>query len=98
MGGHWGDSSSECESVILHWDGTGWTEIYRDTVFSLEAVWGLASNDVYAAGFWGVILHWDGNFWSRVQCGTDKKFSGLWGTGNEIWVVSNLGGILHHVK
>lgn len=54
-------SSSDVYAVgsfgtILHYGGTGWSEMTSGTIQGLDAVWGTASSDVYAVGDYGIIL------------------------------------------
>jgi hypothetical protein len=59
-----------------HLPGTGW----------LYAVWGSASNDVWAVGTNGLILHWDGTQWLTVPSGTTENLYGIAGTASDdVW-------------
>ena len=115
----WGASADDVYvtndiNPLMHWDGTSWTEIaetvsdtYPYTMYTLDAVWGSSSNDVFAGGasfsqsYGDEILHWDGTSWSRMQA-TPISVSGLWGSGpNDVyasgwfWLGDNQGGLLH---
>jgi hypothetical protein len=57
----WGTASNDVyavgwNSTILHYDGTGWSQLTSRTDVWLEGVWGTASGDVYAVGRYGIIL------------------------------------------
>ncbi|MDY6953255.1 MAG: hypothetical protein SWE60_17235, partial [Thermodesulfobacteriota bacterium] len=51
-------------SIILHYDGTGWSEMDTGTLQPVWGIWGSSGNDVYAVA--GTILHYDGANWSRM--------------------------------
>ena len=71
-------SNGFASTAAMHWDGAGWTamEVPSPGVDSfLEAVGGVASNDVWAVGRWDrhktyesetLVLHYDGTSWTRV--------------------------------
>ena len=61
-------------ALILHWDGTSWTQqpIPGDTGFSLAAVSATSASNAWAVGAitsngsqQTLILHWDGTSWTR---------------------------------
>jgi hypothetical protein len=65
--------SATFQSLILHWDGTTWTQVptpsgigYRSRLFAVSAV---STSDAWAVGYYGIdrslILHWNGTTWSR---------------------------------
>ena len=45
----------------------------------LRAVWGTASDNVFAAGARSFILHYDGTRWERMQAGTTRQIRDLYG-------------------
>jgi hypothetical protein len=69
-------------TLTMHWDGAQWTQIPSPNALTpsgstysqrLEAVAAIASNDVWAVGFYRVgnlehplTMHWDGSKWSLV--------------------------------
>ncbi|MCB1162855.1 hypothetical protein KDL67_09240, partial [bacterium] len=57
--------------TLLHYDGTGWSELDSATPFDLLAVWAAADDDLWVAGDNGVCRHWNGATW------TDYDFTGL---------------------
>ena len=62
----WGSSGNNVfaggDSVILHYDGTGWSgPIYDQFSRSIYAIWGSSGNDIY---FGGGGLHYDGQHWA----------------------------------
>lgn len=63
--------------LILHWDGTQWTEfdapISNEYLNALNGIVALDSNDVWSVGTYGLsgvsrpaALHWDGITWSSI--------------------------------
>ncbi|MEP0861822.1 MAG: hypothetical protein HRF52_10350 [Ignavibacterium sp.] len=80
---------------IAIWNGNNWTE-YRDdyflsrgdTVYPLRAVWGSASNDVWAVGDFGTIIHWDGKEWKKIKSPLDLSLNDVWGTdANNVYIL-----------
>ena len=76
---------SSCSSVS--W--TQWQEMDSPTTEVLHAVWGFASDDVYAVGNYGTIIHYDGTEWNTMS-GTSHHFESVWGaSADDVWVVGN---------
>jgi hypothetical protein len=66
------DRTQANSGVIDHYDGVHWTEQLRLPNTQLDAVWGDAPNDVYAAGGHndrsaGALFHYDGTGWSEIS-------------------------------
>jgi hypothetical protein len=70
----------ERETLILHWDGTGWSRVLSPNPGSgwneLDSVTAVSPTDVWAVGDSNdlatpvndtLILHWNGTRWSHVQ-------------------------------
>jgi hypothetical protein len=77
--GSYFDSSNVGHTLVLHWDGTAWSQVASSTPAGtsggLRDVTEVASNDVWAVGFtvnntdgtYGTLAeHWDGSTWSVV--------------------------------
>jgi Tol biopolymer transport system component len=63
----------------------------------LNAVWGSASNDVYAVGDYGTIVHYDGTQWQLMDSGTTRGLGGVWGSSpTSVFAVGAGGVILHY--
>ena len=66
---------------------------------TLRAVWGAASNDVWAAGDAGTLLHFDGANWSAptpIGAATNQDLYGLYGTSaTDAWAVGLSGALVH---
>ncbi len=69
------DSYGDFHALVLHWDGSSWTNSTLPSSISspigdLESVTMITSNDVWALGSTitgGILLiHWDGTSWSEV--------------------------------
>ncbi|MCC6810999.1 MAG: hypothetical protein IT381_26450 [Deltaproteobacteria bacterium] len=70
-------------AIALHSTGGVFTPLTMPAppTTSLHAVWGLASNNVYAVGRNGNILHWDGDDWAPETSGTPLSLWGIWASG-----------------
>lgn len=85
VGGDAGDVGSE--PVVLHYDGTAFTEVVIDPAemprapASLFKVWGI-DDTLFALGQGGQIVQHDGTAWrdSPAGAGADQDFVSLWGT------------------
>ncbi len=74
-----GMAGNEDRSLVLHWNGTAWSQVpspnpSTDGENLLTAVSAVSSQDVWAVGQWyrsrpsyrTLILHWNGTKWTRV--------------------------------
>jgi hypothetical protein len=52
--------------TILHYNGSAFQRVESPTTNPLYAVWGVAANDVYAAGY-NTVLHWNGTAWKAMS-------------------------------
>jgi hypothetical protein len=76
-------------SLVLHWDGTAWSNMAVPSYTNATALWGSGPNDVYVTGgvasaHWDPtqweLLHWDGAQWAIVSITGSKATSiGGWG-------------------
>jgi hypothetical protein len=60
--------------------GAAWTAIPTGVANRLNAVWGTASDDVFAAGTLGTILHWNGTGWRPMYTGITENLVSISGT------------------
>ena len=76
-------------SVLIHWDGAEWTRTRVDGLQSLNGVWGLDAEHVYAVGEGDSlgrqvprILRWDGSVWTEMPVGLEEggQLYAVWGT------------------
>ncbi len=108
----WGSSDTDIFIVgrglndpsIEHYDGIDWVDMPCPTLShdNLYAVWGSASNDVYAAGdLYEKILHYDGIEWSIIEMDVLNngfpQFFGIWGSSNDnVFMVGDRGTIINY--
>jgi hypothetical protein len=103
LSGVWGSSPSDvwitAQDVMLHWNGSGWTEFAMTlpSYGGLTSVWGSGPSDVWVAEDNGGVSqfdHWDGSTWSAVNGPAGGTPGGvLWGSGpNDVWSVGGLNG------
>lgn len=72
----------------MHWD---WTNPQPHGK-RVEAVWGLAQNDVWAVGEEGLVMHFDGLSWTTEDRPTQSALLALWGLNrDDVWAVGNEG-------
>ncbi|NJO16062.1 MAG: choice-of-anchor D domain-containing protein [Thioploca sp.] len=84
-------------SVVQAVEMAGWEVITPRLNKNFYAVWGSASNDVFAVGGTGLIFHYDGYQWSEMDSGVLSDFYGIWGTsGTNVFAVGMEGTILHY--
>ena len=84
----------ELESIILHYDGLGWSKIYSsENSVSLLGIWGSSSTDIFAVGDYGVVLHYDGSTWTEMDSvETTSLLWDVWGTsGSNVFAVGGDG-------
>jgi hypothetical protein len=106
--GVWGSSSSDVYAVgepaitfptsglVLHWDGTSWSQLTIPDVPTLRAVWGSGPRDVFAVGGGGTVLHYDGSTWKIMAAPKTQSLNGVWGTGpGDVFAVGT-GAIMHY--
>jgi hypothetical protein len=90
----------EVQGIILHYNGTDWTEFgtpEQDLLFN--GVWSAAPNDVFAVGQRGLraaAYHFDGTAWTRMEVPPVGQLYDVWGTsGTDVYAVGNRT-ILHY--
>jgi hypothetical protein len=74
--GSYHNSSDVSQTLILHWNGTTWTQVASPSPAqssSLTSVAATSASDAWAVGFYytgtadqSMILHWDGASWTQV--------------------------------
>lgn len=79
--------------VIVHSDGTSFTQMESGTLKSLAHLWGTSDSDIWTGGLDGTLLHYDGTSWSPVDSGTTRTlnaFSPAAGDGKDLtWLAQN---------
>jgi hypothetical protein len=87
------------QGVILHYDGTSWTEVQPAMAnIAYSAVWAAAANDVFVVGNTndqGVILRFNGTDWREMPAPPVGPLLDVWGSsGSDVYAVG-VGTILH---
>jgi len=80
VGGFQNNETFAFESLVLHWNGTAWSEVEHPNPGSMDTyLWGASatsSEDVWAVGDYytaargndhTLVLHWNGKRWSKVR-------------------------------
>lgn len=81
--------------TALRWDGEAWHPSLTNDNVSWNDVWGLSSDDVWAATETG-LAHWDGTAWSRNGLPTGDLLA-VWGIArDDVWAVGYGGKALHY--
>jgi hypothetical protein len=84
----WAAGGTVDHGLVVHSDGSSWTEVETGAPAMLWWVYGFAADDVYAVGEQGLILHYDGESWQRAESGTHRSLYGVWGaSGDDVWIV-----------
>lgn len=75
-------------AFAVHGHGTSWVEYTISSSDSpFQAVWGSASNDVWAIGLAGHLWHWNGTAWSSETTLSSFAPYGMWGnSASNVWV------------
>jgi len=88
-------------AIILHYDGTRWTELVPsggENLF-LSSVWSSAPDDVFAVGEIGesgAVYHFDGTTWSPMPVPPVQRLTSVWGTSRSDVYAAGPGSILHY--
>jgi hypothetical protein len=102
---HGGDGADSGDiGVVRRFNGTEWTEalLLAEPSTAIRALWGAASDDVFAVGYGtdglSGIHHFDGDAWSSLPvdgvvypetCGWPTAFTDVWGfSGENLYLVS----------
>lgn len=81
---------------ILHYGGTGWSEMNSGTTNDLVSVWASGGHDVFAVGRGGIILHYDGNGWTSMSSSASIDLYCVWGSSStDVYTIDWYGKILH---
>ena len=74
-----------------------WTPMTSNTTNGLNAVWGSASNDVFAVGDAGTIVHYNGSAWTVMTSNTFITLNGVWGSAaNNVYAVGYGGTVMRY--
>jgi len=85
--------------ILVHYDGSTWTQADLPIAANQYAVWGLGPNDVYTTGQYGYqtgqVLHWDGSSWTSMYV-TNSELIDIWGSSaTNLYVVGD-GRLVHY--
>jgi hypothetical protein len=69
-----GDNFGNNDGVVVHWDGTSWTQVHQPSPNPTNGttrrqafkVWGSATDDVWVVGTGALVSHWDGASWNDL--------------------------------
>lgn len=99
-------TQSPIETLVLHWDGAGWTQVASPSVVGVASqlfgIAAIAANDIWAVGFAGgtpLTLHWNGITWSLVPTRVGDGLSSEWleavagASSTDVWAVGRGKGI-----
>lgn len=53
--------------LIVHYDGSSWSEMQSPVNNTLTAIWGRNGSDIFAVGSGGIILHYNGSKWQVMD-------------------------------
>ena len=83
-------------SVILHYDGLGWTQFDAPVPGDLYTVWSKSPTEAYAAGQDGLVLRWDGVQWLTAASQTTENLRDVFALSeNDVYAVGHTGTIMH---
>ncbi|MFO0577374.1 MAG: hypothetical protein U1A78_25490 [Polyangia bacterium] len=94
-----GDVWAVGQNLIMHYDGTAWTQSALDTggYLGLRGVWGSGAaspRDVWAVGTGGAIRRFDGTTWQKVTSPATKDLNSVHGTSDKHAVAVGAGGTI----
>lgn len=95
-GGFYSEGEDE-NYVILHYDGSDWSEMTSGTGGRLMNLWGSSGSDVFAVGYPG-ILHYDGTVWTKMNGGSNapqEYVYAIWGTSSSNVFAGGTNGAIH---
>ncbi len=87
---------------IGHWNGTEWTEVWREEYRDIEGLWGSGSDDVFAVGGLdpgeSLVLHFDGESWTEMPMPEHQaKLYTVFGFApNDVYAAGLAGIIMHY--
>lgn len=66
-------------SIIIHFDGTKWTEVKIERARRLTTVWDASPMDIWAGGSNGTLYHFDGTSWKLKSFDTTMNVGNFFG-------------------
>jgi hypothetical protein len=74
-------------SVILHYNGSRWSEVHMERGRHLQGIWGMSPTNMFATGIFGTLFHYDGSAWEKINTDTTIMFGKAGGTSTEIFAI-----------
>ena len=81
---------------MLHFTGSQWEKMVTGTDKTLLAMWGFATDDIYAVGEAATLVHYDGEKWSPMKAygNEDTVFMDVWGSAtDDVYVTAQIEGV-----
>lgn len=76
--------------LVLHFDGTAWTQMSANTSQDLHGIWMASASDGWLVGSGGVVRRWNGSTWATVASSTTKELRGVYGlSASSVWIVGD---------
>lgn len=88
----WIAGFDEADNLVMHWNGSAWSESYRIAVtdFRFNRIWAASPSDVWVAEQIG--YHWNGLNWSLIS--DHSELFSLWGSSSsDVWLGNAVGNI-----
>jgi hypothetical protein len=98
VGGSYSANTSIVSTLIIHWDGSSWTQVtspspdphsnvlYSASAVASDAVWAVGARDTGT-----LVLFWDGTTWSSIPTPTVGQFDSLYSvsalSAGDMWAV-----------
>ena len=81
----WGTAADDLHAVgdngvVLHWDGSAWTQTPTSITDDLISLWGTGPAEIVAVGgrSTGVVARWDGASWTGQRLPSTPALNGIW--------------------
>lgn len=96
VGGRWDYPEQKYYSMMLHYDGSSWSNVESKTDRYIYDIWGASSTDIFYVGRGGIIKHYNGKLWTKMFSGVETSIYGIWGSSSDVFAVGQNGLILHY--
>lgn len=96
VGGEFGLGGAHTVGNVLRNRGDRWTDTLTGIAL-VQAIHGLAADDIWAVGSAGLILHWNGSRWVNYSIGGSDDLYAVWARSpTDVWAVGDGGLIAHY--
>lgn len=98
----WGSGPTDVYALstfdLVHYDGTGWTEVDLDAGAGDGQVWGTGANDVWVVTDSSEMSHFDGASWETLDTfDFVGDLAAIWGPApDDLWAAGSAGAIAHY--